>query len=141
MLDEVARRDVPLELLRREEVIVDAVAAPPAAAARVVADTDSSSSGIALEQTADQRALADAGGPGDHEDLAVAPTVARARLRGDAGTQRRRMSATSSRRWRSDRPPTVLLGEILHWPRILFTFTRPYLGTASSRSNTLAVAR
>jgi hypothetical protein len=24
------------------------------------------------------------------------------------------MSATSSRRWRSDRPPTVLLGEILH---------------------------
>src|SRR3954471_9522524 len=46
---------------------------------------------------------------------------------------------TSSLRWRSDRPPTVLLGEILHWRRILSTLTRPYFGTASSMSTTFAV--
>src|SRR5215216_7877943 len=34
----------------------------------------------------------------------------------------------------------VLLGEMRHCVRIRFTFTRPYLGTARSRSNTLAVA-
>src|SRR3712207_195557 len=47
---------------------------------------------------------------------------------------------TSSFRWRSERPPTVLLGEILHWRRILSTFTRPYFGTARSMSTTLAVS-
>src|SRR3954452_21497920 len=46
---------------------------------------------------------------------------------------------TSSLRWRSERPPTVLLGEILHCRRILSTFTRPYFGTASSMSTTFAV--
>src|SRR5712691_9258936 len=34
----------------------------------------------------------------------------------------------------------VLLGEIRHWARILFTFTRPYFGTASSMSKTFAVS-
>src|ERR1700756_2389375 len=34
----------------------------------------------------------------------------------------------------------VLLGAILQCARILLTFTRPYLGTASSMSNTLAVS-
>src|ERR1700694_5836624 len=46
----------------------------------------------------------------------------------------------SSLGWRSERPPMVLLGAIRQWARILFTFTRPYLGTASSMSNTLAVS-
>src|SRR5271167_1241807 len=46
----------------------------------------------------------------------------------------------SSLRWRSDSPPIVLLGEIRQWARILLTFTRPYLGTASSMSKTLAVS-
>ena len=50
-------------------------------------------------------------------------------------------SVTSSPRWRSDRPPSVLLGEIRHWERILLTFTRPYFGTASSRSKTFAVSQ
>src|SRR3954453_16267836 len=35
----------------------------------------------------------------------------------------------------------VLLGEIRHWVRIRFTFTRPYFGTARSRSKTFAVIR
>ena len=47
---------------------------------------------------------------------------------------------TSSLRWRSDRPPIVLLGEMRHCVRIRLTFTRPYFGTASSRSKTFAVA-
>ena len=34
----------------------------------------------------------------------------------------------------------VLLGEIRHCVRILFTFTRPYFGTASSMSKTFAVS-
>src|ERR1039458_8780812 len=34
----------------------------------------------------------------------------------------------------------VLLGAILQWTRILLTFTRPYLGTARSMSNTFAVS-
>ena len=35
----------------------------------------------------------------------------------------------------------VLLGEMRQCVRIRFTFTRPYFGTASSRSKTLAVSR
>src|SRR2546421_9617283 len=35
----------------------------------------------------------------------------------------------------------VLLGEIRHCVRMRFTFTRPYFGTASRRSKTLAVCR
>ena len=50
------------------------------------------------------------------------------------------MAQTSSVRWRSERPPIVLLGEMRHWLRILLTFTRPYLGTASSMSKTFAVS-
>src|SRR5438309_4742791 len=46
----------------------------------------------------------------------------------------------SSLRWRSESPPIVLLGAIRQCERILLTFTRPYFGTASSMSNTLAVS-
>src|ERR1035441_9711884 len=46
----------------------------------------------------------------------------------------------SSLRWRSESPPMVLLGAMRQWARILLTLTRPYLGTASSMSNTLAVS-
>src|SRR5271166_5729393 len=46
----------------------------------------------------------------------------------------------SSERWRSESPPIVLLGAMRQWARILLTFTRPYLGTASSMSKTLAVS-
>ena len=49
-------------------------------------------------------------------------------------------SETSSLRWRSERPPIVLLGAIRHWARALLAFTLPYLGTASSMSNTFAVS-
>ena len=45
----------------------------------------------------------------------------------------------SSRRWRSESPPMVLLGEIRHCARILLTLTWPYFGTASSMSETFAV--
>ena len=49
-------------------------------------------------------------------------------------------SEISSLRWRSESPPIVLLGAMRQWARILLTFTRPYLGTASSMSKTLAVS-
>ena len=124
MLDKVALCNTTGELLACEEVVVDTVLLPGSRPARGGRDRQLEL-GDAREQSPDQGALSDPRRARDDEDLA----------------QRRRISATSSPRWRSDRPPTVLLGEILHWPRILFTFTRPYLGTASSRSNTLAVAR
>ena len=41
-------------------------------------------------------------------------------------------------RWRGDRPPIVFDGEMRQSCKTLFTFTRPYFGTASSRSKTLA---
>ena len=47
--------------------------------------------------------------------------------------------ATSSVRWRSERPPIVFEGEIRHWLSIRLVFTRPYLGTARSMSKTFAV--
>src|SRR3954451_14518621 len=50
-----------------------------------------------------------------------------------------RSCETSSARWRSERPPIVFDGEIRHWLRIRFVFTRPYFGTAISMSMTLAV--
>src|SRR5215211_438079 len=46
---------------------------------------------------------------------------------------------TSSARWRSLRPPMVFDGEMRHWVRILFAFTRPYLGTAMMTSKAFAV--
>src|SRR3954453_19461350 len=55
------------------------------------------------------------------------------------GAQRRSIE-TSSVRWRCERPPIVLLGEMRHCTSTLLTFTRPYLGTARSMSNTLAVS-
>src|SRR5690242_5362165 len=50
-----------------------------------------------------------------------------------------RSCATSSARWRSESPPIVFEGEILHWLRIRLVLTRPYLGTAISMSMTFAV--
>ena len=47
---------------------------------------------------------------------------------------------TSSVRWRCERPPIVFDGEMRQCWRTLLTFTRPYLGTARSMSNTLAVS-
>ena len=52
----------------------------------------------------------------------------------------RRSMETSSVRWRGERPPMVFDGEMRQTCRTLFTFTRPYLGTASSRSKTFAVS-
>ena len=121
-----------LELLGRQEVVVDAVVLARPRLARRGRDRQLEL-GDALEQTSDQRALPHPGGPGDHEDHGHGV--------GSVAAQRRRMSATSSRRWRSESPPIVLLGEILHCDRILLTFTRPYFGTASRRSNTFAVSR
>src|ERR1700752_472439 len=46
----------------------------------------------------------------------------------------------SSARWRSERPPMVLEGEMRHTCKTLFTFTRPYFGTTSSMSKTFAVS-
>src|SRR5262245_54605033 len=50
-----------------------------------------------------------------------------------------RSCATSSARWRSERPPFVFDGEIRHCFRIRLVLTRPYLGTAISMSMTFAV--
>ena len=46
--------------------------------------------------------------------------------------------ATSSARWRSERPPIVFDGEIRHWLRIRFALTRPYFGTARIMSKAFA---
>src|SRR3954453_20299723 len=46
----------------------------------------------------------------------------------------------SSARCRSERPPIVFEGEIRQTCKTLFTFTRPYFGTARSMSNTFAVS-
>ena len=132
VLDELAVGDAAIELVGTEKVIVDAVGLPRPRSARRRRHREAQL-GHALEQPANERPLADAGRTGDHEDSG--------HRRRDAVAQRRRSSATSSPRWRSESPPRVLLGEILHWDRILLTLTRPYLGTASSRSNTLAVCR
>ena len=56
---------------------------------------------------------------------------------GSGGYRARRLA--SSVRWRSVRPPKVLLGKTRQLCRILVAFTRPYLGSASSMSNTFAV--
>ena len=58
---------------------------------------------------------------------------------GGAGSARA-AARRSSVRWRSERPPIVLLGEMRHCCRILLAFTRPYFGTASSMSKTFAVS-
>src|SRR3954452_20089700 len=50
-----------------------------------------------------------------------------------------RSCPTSSARWRSERPPMVLDGEMRHWLRIRLVLTRPYFGTAISMSMTFAV--
>src|SRR4051795_10444712 len=56
------------------------------------------------------------------------------------GARYRRSIETSSVRWRCERPPMVLLGEIRHPTSTLLTFTRPYFGTARSMSKTFAVS-
>ena len=38
----------------------------------------------------------------------------------------------------AERPPIVFEGEIRHWVRILFAFTRPYFGTARIMSKAFA---
>jgi len=47
----------------------------------------------------------------------------------------------SSARWRSLRPPNVLLGETRQPCRILVAFTLPTFGRANSMSNTFAASR
>ena len=68
VLDEVTGGDPPLELPGVEEVVVDAVAlARPRGAGR--GRHRQLEAGDALEQAADQRALADPGRAGDDEDV------------------------------------------------------------------------
>src|SRR5215217_2892654 len=76
-----------------------------------------------LQEPFYERSLAHARGPRDDEDRGY-----------------RRRYETSSVRCRSDSPPMVLLGEMRQGVRIRFTFTRPYFGTARSRSKTFAVS-
>ena len=133
VLDELAVGDALLELVGAEEVVVDALRLPgPGRRASWPRPTG--------RAPARARAGRGSASPCPTPDGPVI-TKTLATGRSGAWAQRRRSSATSSPRWRSERPPRVLLGEIRHWPRILLTFTRPYLGTASSRSKTLAVCR
>src|SRR4051812_7297299 len=124
MLQKLAVLHAFLELLVREEVVVTAVLLALARLARGGGDGQLKT-GNCLQEALDQRPLSDPGGAGDDQG---------------AGVYRPRYE-TSSLRCRSDRPPIVLLGEMRQCVRILLTFTRPYLGTASRRSNTLAVSR
>jgi hypothetical protein len=78
--------------------------------------------GAALQQSLDERALSGPGRTGDDEEL------------------QRRRRPTSSARWRSERPPTVLDWLIRHWFRKRAALTRPNFGTAMSMSKTFAVS-
>jgi hypothetical protein len=123
VLDELAGGRAPIEVLRTQKVVIHAVRlalARPAGGGgyRQLESRD------ALEQALDKRSLADPRRAGDDQDRGY-----------------RRRKETSSLRCRSDRPPIVLLGEIRQCVRMRLTFTRPYFGTASSRSKTLAVSR
>src|SRR6202011_1436166 len=124
--DEVAGGHAPVELLIGQEVVGAAVdlAGPRLARRRRHRQLQL---GDPLHEAPDERALADPRGAGDHEHPAH-------------GCRYLRSSETSSARWRSERPPIVLLGEMRQFVRILLTLTRPYLGTASSMSKTLAVS-
>src|SRR6201999_4161610 len=124
VLEEIAVDHAPIEVGVAEEVIVDAVVLTRTRRTRCCRHGQLEL-GNPLQQCANQRALADPGRAGDHED---------------AGTHYRRSMETSSVRWRCERPPIVLEGEIRHSCRTLLTFTRPYLGTASSMSKTFAVS-
>ena len=161
VLEELAVPGAAVELLAVEEVVVAAV---PLAVARLPGGRRDRQLELRdpPQQLGDQRSLADPGRPGDHEDLrhraeslptngarvsVDEPTVridARAAI-GATGRSRRRSGAgyrrsceTSSPRWRCERPPIVFDGEIRHWVRILFAFTRPYFGTARIMSNAFA---
>jgi hypothetical protein len=78
--------------------------------------------GAALQQSLDERAFSGPGRTGDDEEL------------------QRRRRPTSSARWRSERPPTVLDWLIRHWFRKRAALTRPNFGTAMSMSKTFAVS-
>ena len=122
MLDELAGVHAARELRVVEEVVVDAVALAGARRARRGRDAQLER-GQPLAQRPDQRPLAHPRRAGDDEDL----------RHGGGGDLRRRRaylrrSETSSVRWRSERPPIVLLGEMRQVCRTLFALTRPYLG-------------
>ena len=123
MLDELACRDPPLEVVGAQEVVVDSVGLVRARAAGGGGDGQLQAR-QSLEQPLDQRSLPDPRGTGDDQDRGY-----------------RRKKEASSLRCRSDRPPMVLLGEMRQCVRMRFTLTRPYFGTASNRSKTLAVSR
>src|SRR5919108_2342601 len=132
MLEQLPRGGQPLELLVRKEVVVDPVPLPrpgrPGGRRHRQVEVR-----YAIEQVPDQGALAHTGRTGDHEQPAGGQSV---------GALRRRYLRkwlTSSARWRCDRPPIVLLGEMRHCARILLTLTCPYLGTARSMSETFAL--
>ena len=122
VLEELALGDAAGEVALREVVVV--APRPPLRrrCRRVVAETASSSSGTRGQQRPDQRPLAGARGPGDHEHRRR-----RARLpRCDASEPSeasgasllyRLKSPISSVRCRSERPPTVFDSLIRHWFR------------------------
>ena len=122
VLDELAGGHAAIEVLLAEEVVVDPVDLPRARVARGGRDGQLEA-GNPLQERLYERSLADAGGPRDDEDRGY-----------------RRRYETSSLRCRSESPPMVLLGEMRQCVRMRFTFTRPYFGTARSRSKTLAVS-
>ena len=80
-----------------------------------------------LADEGDDGPLPGARGPRDDED------------RGDGVSLRSRRAARA--RWRSERPPTVLLGLMRHCSMMRADLTRPHLGAAMRRSATLAVSR
>ena len=125
VLEELSVLGPPLELVLRQEVVVAAVdLAGPARASRC--RHCELEIGAPLEEPLDERAFPGAGGAGDDEEL-----LPRAQ---------RRRRPTSSARWRSESPPTVLDWLIRHWLRKRAAFTRPNFGTAMSMSKTFAVS-
>ena len=109
VLDELARLDAPLELARRRGSGSRRRRASPGRGARVVAETDSSSSGTRSRSVRISVPLPTPEGPvmtktrGTRADAAASGAACE----------------TSSVRWRCERPPIVLLGEMRHWTQHL----------------------
>ena len=122
VLEELAGLYTAVEIGLAEEVVVDPVDLARAGLAGGRGNGQLEA-GNPLQEPLYERSLANARRPRDDQDRGY-----------------RRRYETSSLRCRSESPPMVLEGEMRQWVRIRFTFTRPYFGTAKSRSKTFAVS-
>jgi len=125
------------ELVLSEEVVVAAFLFGGTAGPRGGRDGDNEV-GKQREYFVDEGAFARAGGTGDDDESGDdRSSMSKRVLRGEGQLL---SISSSSLRWRGVRPFTVLDELTRHRSSNLLALTRPYLGTARTRSSTLAVA-